>query len=128
MIGLLGTTPIYLCRTATDMRKSFDGLHALVVQHLEEDPFSGALFVFVNRRRTMVKVLYWDRDGFALWYKRLEQGTFKLPAAGGDKIELDAAQLSMLLEGITPRRINRRYRRAKNLEITPENPPIKLDF
>ena len=123
MIGLLRTTPIYLYRRATDMRKSFDGLQALVIQHIAEDPFSGALFVFVNRRRTMVKVLYWDRDGFALWYKRLEQGTFKLPAADGDKVRLDAAQLSMLLEGITPRRINRRYRRPKKPENTAINHP-----
>ena len=111
MIGLLRTTPIYLHRGSTDIRKSFDSLHALVAQEMKQNPFDGALFVFCNRRRTMVKVLYWDRDGFAIWMKRLEQGTFRIPKSNDPHIVLDPAQLSMLLEGITPRRINRRFQR-----------------
>jgi transposase len=64
---------VYLCLSACDMRKSFDGLHALVRDHLELDAFAGHLFVFASRRRDRVKILYWDRDGFAIWSKRLER-------------------------------------------------------
>jgi transposase len=72
MFGLTASTRIYLYRGICDMRKSFDGLCGIVRSDLGEDPLSGSLFVFVNRRRSMVKLLYWDRDGLALWYKRLE--------------------------------------------------------
>ena len=79
MLALTGATRIYLYQGAADMRKSFDGLSGLVRAEMDGDPLSGALFVFCNRRRTMVKLLFWDRDGYALYYKRLEQGT---PGAG----------------------------------------------
>lgn len=72
MIHLPASVRVYLCPTACDMRKSFDSLHALVREHLELDAFGGHLFVFASRRRDRVKILYWDRDGFALWSKRLE--------------------------------------------------------
>jgi transposase len=111
MIALTGTTRIFLYRGATDMRKGFDGLAGMVREHFAEDIFCGALFVFVNRRRNYVKILYWDRDGFAVWAKRLESGTFKLPVADSDGLELSAGELSMLLEGMTPVRITPRYRR-----------------
>ena len=111
MISLTGAVRIYLYREAADLRKSFDGLSGLVRMHLEADIFSGALFVFLNRRRRLVKILYWDRDGLALWSKRLERGTFRLPESGGTRPELSPAELTMLLEGITPLRIDRRYRR-----------------
>jgi transposase len=110
MLALTGATRIFLYRGAADMRKSFDGLSGLVRTELEEDPLSGSLFVFCNRRRTMVKLLYWDRDGLALWYKRLEKGTFRVPApAASGALEIDRRGLSLLLEGVTPRRLNRRY-------------------
>lgn len=109
MLALTGATRIFLYRGAADMRKSFDGLSGLVRTELEEDPLSGSLFVFCNRRRTMVKLLYWDRDGLALWYKRLEKGTFRLPGPAAGAMEIDRRSLSMLLEGVTPRRLNRRY-------------------
>lgn len=113
MLALTGATRIFLYRGAADMRKSFDGLSGLVRTELEEDPLSGSLFVFCNRRHTMVKLLYWDRDGLALWYKRLEKGTFRLPTpdsgALAGALEIDRRSLSMLLEGVTPRRLNRRY-------------------
>jgi len=109
MLALTGATRIFLYRGAADMRKSFDGLSGLVRTELEQDPLSGALFVFCNRRRTMVKLLYWDRDGLALWYKRLEKGTFHLPTPTTGATEIDRRSLSMLLEGVTPRRLNRRY-------------------
>ncbi len=73
MIQLPASVRVYLCLTACDMRKSFDGLHALVREHLELDAFTGHLFVFTSRRRDRAKILYWDRDGFAVWSKRLEQ-------------------------------------------------------
>lgn len=110
MLALTGATRIFLYRGAADMRKSFDGLSGMVRTELEEDPLSGSLFVFCNRRRTMVKLLYWDRDGLALWYKRLEKGTFRLPTpTTGGATEIDRRSLWMLLEGVTPRRLHRRY-------------------
>src|SRR5437870_13395430 len=99
------------------MRKSFDGLHALVRGHLELDPFAGHLFVFTSRRRDRVKILYWDRDGFAVWSKRLEEGTYAVPFGDSDKErrrEITVQELGALLSGIdlsTARR-RKRYRRA----------------
>ncbi len=107
---------VYLCTSTTDMRKGFDTLSALVRDGLGYDPLSGHLFLFVGRRRDRIKLLYWDRDGFALWYKRLEQGTFRLPVAEPDaaSIELRASELAMLLEGIDLRSLKRgkRFRRS----------------
>ena len=111
MIALTGTARIYLYREAADLRKSFDGLTGLVRTHLSVDVFSGSLFVFVNRRHRLVKILYWDRDGFALWAKRLERGTFRLPQPGSAQPEMSATELTMLLEGITPLRVGMRYHR-----------------
>jgi len=100
------------------MRKSFDGLHALVREYLELDAFAGHLFVFASRRRDRVKILYWDRDGFAVWSKRLEEGTYAAPfgeSAGERRREITAQELGALLSGIdlerAPRR--KRYRRAE---------------
>lgn len=112
MIPVVGGTPIYLYAGAADLRKGFDGLSALVRAHLSVSPLSGGLFVFVNRRRDRVKILYWDRDGLAVWYKRLERGCFRLPGRGGGGQELSRADLAMLLEGITPAAVSRRYQRA----------------
>jgi len=109
MLALTGATRIYLYRGAADMRKSFDGLCGIIRSEFEADPISGSLFVFCNRRRNMVKLLYWDRDGFALWYKRLEKGTFRVPKPGSGTAEIDRRSLSLLLEGVQPRRLNRRY-------------------
>ncbi len=80
MIGLPPSTRVFLCLPPTDMRKSFDGLAALAVDVVRQEPLSGHLFVFRNRREDRIKVLYWDRTGFCLFYKRLEQGTFRFPA------------------------------------------------
>ena len=105
---------IYLSTAPTDMRKGFDSLAALVRDYLEQDPLSGHLFLFVGRHKDRLKLLYWDKDGFALWYKRLEEGTFRLPAAKkvGASVELKASELAMLLAGIDLTRINRRKRFA----------------
>ena len=91
------------------MRKSFDGLCGLVRQELGEDPLSGSLFVFCNRRCNMVKLLYWDRDGFALWFKRLEKGRFSLPAIPASDYQIDRRELVLLLEGVVPKKVSKRY-------------------
>jgi transposase len=103
---------VFLCTSPTDMRKGFDTLAVLVRDGLGYDPLSGHLFLFVGRRRDRLKLLYWDRDGYALWYKRLEKGTFRMPVAKPDtaSIELKASELAMLLEGIDLRSIKRRAR------------------
>lgn len=103
---------VFLCTSPTDMRKGFDTLAVLVRDGLGYDPLSGHLFLFVGRRRDRLKILYWDRDGWALWYKRLEQGTFRMPIAKPDaaSIELKASELAMRLEGIDLRSIKRRKR------------------
>ena len=101
MIGWSGQGRIYLCRAATDMRKSFDGLSGLVRGTFDRDPLSGDLFVFMNRRRDLVKILYWDRDGFAMWAKRLERGRFMLPSSS--EPEVDRATLVLLMEGVKAR-------------------------
>ena len=94
------------------MRKSFDGLHALVTQAMELDAFDGHLFVFANRRRDRIKIFYWDRDGFAVWAKRLEEGTYAMPfgESAEKRNEITAAELSALLSGIDLSRAKRRKR------------------
>jgi transposase len=104
---------VYVCLTACDMRKSFDGRHALVREHLELDAFAGHLFVFASRRRDRVKILYWDRDGFAVWSKRLEEGTYAVPLGDGGaerRREITAQELGALLSGIGLRQATRRKR------------------
>lgn len=93
-------TRILACREPVDMRKSFDGLYGLVTSALSEDPLSPTLFVFFNRRRTLLKALYWDRTGFCLLAKRLERGRFLLPG-DADLQELDERRLRLLFDGIT---------------------------
>jgi len=116
MIHLPASVRVYLCLSPCDMRKSFDSLHALVREQLELDAFAGHLFVFVSRRRDRLKILYWDRDGFALWAKRLEEGTYAVPWAEGGELrrEITAQELGALLSGIDLRQAERRkrYRRA----------------
>ena len=111
---------IYLCTSPTDMRKGFDTLAVLVREFLGHDPLSGHLFLFISRRKDRLKILYWDADGFALWYKRLELGTFRRPHADADAtgVELKASDLAMLLEGIDLKSIKRSVR----LKLTPKKP------
>ena len=107
MFGLSAAVRVYLAQEPADMRKSFDGLHALVTQSMELDAFAGHLFVFANRRRDRIKILYWDRDGFALWYKRLEKGTFRFPEAKDGHVEVTPAEVAAILEGIDLSRARR---------------------
>ena len=92
MFGLSAAVRVYLAKQPADMRKSFDGLAALASGSLALDPLSGHLFVFVNKRRDRIKILYWDRDGMAVWAKRLERGTFRLPAPADDRVEMTTAE------------------------------------
>lgn len=112
MMHLPASVRVYLCASACDMRKSFDGLHALVAQAMELDAFAGHLFVFANRRRDRIKILYWDRDGFAVWAKRLEEGTYAMPFGESEqkRREITAAELGALLSGIDLSRAKRRKR------------------
>lgn len=100
MIGLPSGTRVWLAAGATDLRRGFDGLSALVQTQLAADPFSGHLFVFRGRRGDLLKVLWWDGQGMCLFSKRLERGRFVWPAAPNGSVALTPAQLSMLLEGI----------------------------
>jgi transposase len=93
-------TRVYLATGHTDMRKSINGLSILVQMHLRLDPFAGHLFAFCNRRRNMVKILYWDRNGFCIWHKRLERHRFVWPKSREQVLSLDNRQLHWLLEGL----------------------------
>jgi transposase len=113
----MGHARIFLCTQDTDMRKSFDSLRGIIRSAMHLDPLSDGLFVFRNRRGDRIKVIYWDGDGFAMWYKVLQKGTFKFPdlqnfsSAG---LEIDRSTLQMVLDGIDLGTIRRqhRYRRS----------------
>jgi len=110
MVIATANTKVYLALGNTDMRKAINGLSMLVEGRLELDPFSGHLFVFCNRRRNIIKVLYWDKNGFCLWYKRLEKDVFRWPESEADVWRIDHRQLSWLLDGLElrqPRAHNR---------------------
>jgi transposase len=116
MISLPHSVRVFLHAPATDLRKGFDALSGLVTTAFSQDPTSGHLFLFVNRRRDRLKILYWDRDGLAIWYKRLETpGTFQLPAVPRHavSIEMSATQLALILSGIDlgSARQRKRYQR-----------------
>jgi transposase len=120
MLNLSLPGRVFLCLAPTDMRKSFDGLMGLVQTRLGQDPLSGDLFVFRSKRGDRLKLLYWDSDGLAIWYKRLEEGTFAFPAAdeqrvqvGEQGLQIRAAELAMLLDGIDLKGAQRRKRYQK---------------
>jgi transposase len=114
MLTVTSNVQIYLCTAPTDMRKSFDGLSALVASAMNKDVLSGHLFLFLNRRRDRVKLMWWDRDGLAVFYKRLQAGTFEIPKVSNDQacLELDTTQLAMLLTGVSMASAQRRKRFA----------------
>jgi transposase len=97
---------VYLATGVTDLRKSINGLSMLVADYLELDAFSGHLFAFCNRKRDMVKVLYWDRNGFCLWHKRLEKDRFLWPATDKDVLSIEVRELNWLIEGLTLHQAN----------------------
>ena len=101
MLSFPSAVRIYLCQEPTDMRRSFDGLAMMVQCVIKNDSLSGHVFVFRNKRGNMLKLLYWDRDGYAIWYKRLEKGTFSWPDQISENAAIDYRELTMMLEGIT---------------------------
>jgi hypothetical protein len=116
MFALGNTLSYHLYRGDCDMRKSFDGLCGLVRGELGRQPASGEVFVFVNRRRTHIKLLHWQRGGFVLYYKRLESGTFPAPVARGDSTGISWTDLVLMIEGIRVEkaRVSPRYEDEKN--------------
>lgn len=111
----IGSREIYLYRRPVNMHCSFDSLSALVAREFPVPLLSGSLFVFVNRRRTHLKVLCWDGDGLVQWYKRLERGTFRVSREG--KSQLSRREFLMLLEGIKPKRLLSRFSTDKKAHI-----------
>ena len=111
MLSLRGGIRIFISTKPTDMRKGFDGLAAIVEHQWGDSPLSGNLFVFSNRRQTLLKILCWDNDGYVIWYKRLEIGTFRIPPVNAEgRVELTAAKLAMILEGIDFQNVRKRKR------------------
>lgn len=112
MLSLPPSVRIWISLVPADMRRSFDGLAHMVRQLIGQDPLSGHLFVFRNRQGNRLKVLWWDRDGYALWYKRLEKGTFAFPKSSHEErqMSLSASQLQLLIEGIDLESVRRRPR------------------
>jgi transposase len=110
MLHLSAACTYYFCNTPTDMRKGFDSLSGVVQQHLALNALSGGVFIFFNKKRNQVKLLLWEGDGFSLYYKRLEQGTYDLPATG---TAVTAQQLQLILQGIQLKgvKMKKRYQR-----------------
>ena len=109
-----GQVRVHVYGRPVDMRKSYDGLYALTRQELVQDPLNGRLFVFINRRATQMKVLYWDRTGFCVWAKRLEQGRFLSNWSSVTTREMDWTGLKFLLEGIEAKVVRKRYKHPRN--------------
>ena len=113
MLSVPSAVKIFLYGQAADLRRGYDGLAAIVQNAMGEDPLSGSLFIFVNKRGNRIKLLYWDRDGYAIWMKRLEQGTLEVPRSDDPEVtslKITASQLSLILEGIELSSVRRRKR------------------
>jgi transposase len=110
MLSLPPAVRIFVATAPTNMHLSFDRLAALARDVIQQDPLSGHLFVYRNRAGDKVKILSWDRSGFCLWYKRLERGVFHFPAAAATHVEVDAADLLLLLDGLDLTHARRRPR------------------
>jgi len=106
MLNLNGQPKLFLCKDPINMKKSFEGLSGLVESLFPGELFNPCYFVFLNRKRDHIKVLYWDNDGFAIWTKRLEKGAFCIKT---DATTLDRKEFLMILEGVTPKRIQKRF-------------------
>lgn len=114
----------FLYRRQADMRKGHDGLSGLVRNELGKDPLSGDIFIFFNRRRNQVKLLHWEQDGFSIYHKRLERGTYELPtrATTGQGVELPAQELTLILEGISLSSVHKRKRFTLSTKIVTTMP------
>ena len=116
MISFTSAQRYFLHRGHADMRKSFDGLCGLVSGALNKNIFSGDVFIFINRDRNRMKLLVWDRSGFVIYYKRLEEGTFELPSSENKEagVEIKWEELVLILEGISLASVRRRKRYSKS--------------
>ena len=110
MLGLSSNLRYFLCCNTIDMRNGFDVFSGIVRNHLKNDPLSGDIFIFLNKTRTHIKLLYWDGDGFALFYKRLEKGRYALTAHHGPSQQIKREELMMLLEGLSFKSMNKKRR------------------
>lgn len=109
MLNATSKVRVYVCLEPCDMRRSFDGLERMTREIIRQDPLSGHLFVFRNKRRDRVKILYWERGGYVIHYKLLEQGTFRLPEHSGDgPLEMTLTELTLMLQGIDLRQTRSR--------------------
>ena len=118
MLSLGGNHRVFLCRSYVDFRKAHDGLCAIIRDQFRDDPFSGDIFAFFNRAKDRIKLVMWDRNGFWLLYKRLEKGRFPFAVSGQGRIEIDQAELSMILEGIEWRKAKKSSRFSSKFAIT----------
>lgn len=125
MLTFPSNVRLFLANAPADMRKGFDGLSTLVESELGMSPLCGDLFIFLNRRATQVRILFWDRDGYCVLAKRLEQGTFRRVRAadGGAGVEIDAGEFAMLFEGIDARHVRRRKRYRKPEDAARDQSP-----
>jgi transposase len=116
MLHLSSSCNYYLYTGHADMRKSFDGLCGIIKSQLLLDALGGSIFIFMNRRRTQVKLLLWEGDGFSIYYKRLEKGTYELPAisSSSSTLQLDARQLQFILQGVSLKKVVYRPRLKKS--------------
>lgn len=110
MLSLPSAVKVFVCTEPVDCRRSFDGLARAVEEVVRQSPLSGHLFVFRNRVGDRAKVLWWDRSGYCIWYKRLEAGAFRFPSGDGGSVEVEWAELTLLLEGIELAGAKRRRR------------------
>lgn len=113
MLSVSRGVKIFLYVPPADLRRGYDGLAAIVQGAMNEDPLSGSLFIFVNKRRNRIKLLYWDGDGYAIWMKRIERGTLEVPQANDPdmaSLKITASQLSLILEGIELSSVRHRKR------------------
>lgn len=113
MLSVSPAVKIFLYVPPADLRRGYDSLAAIVQGAMDQDPLSGSLFIFVNKRRNRIKALYWDTDGYAIWMKRLEQGTLEVPRVDdpqASSLKITASQLSLILEGIELSSVRRRLR------------------
>lgn len=119
MLSWPASVRVFAARERVDFRKGFDGLCAIVREHFREDPLSGHLYLFFNRRGNRVKILVWDRNGFWILYKRLERGVFERIVGEGSKVEIDRARLAMLLDGVDTKsaRFSRHF--VRDVRIAP---------
>ena len=127
MLNLNVNTIISVYSSPVDMRKSFNGLIGIVRYFLNGDPLSGQLFVFLNKSHNLMKILYWDGDGYVIWYKRLERGTFRLPASNSDAVSVavSRSEFAMILEGFEPPQLNKRTRFVPSQKFLQKNPEFR---